>query len=192
LGLVLLRRPIVALLFERGEFDANSTELVAWALLWYAAGLVGHAIVEITSRAYYALQDTRTPVLIGAAAMTLNVALSLALSSVFPGWGWAPHGGLALANTIATSLETVALLWLLRHRIDFDHLRSGLLASAVAAGALALTLLLWNRLLGDASVWLVGLGGVLIGGGVYWLAALVLGSPEVHELPKTLLSRRSG
>jgi putative peptidoglycan lipid II flippase len=58
LGLLLLRRPIVSMLFERGEFDSRSTDLVAWALLWYAAGLVGHALVEIISRAFYALKDT--------------------------------------------------------------------------------------------------------------------------------------
>ncbi|MGH2627600.1 MAG: murein biosynthesis integral membrane protein MurJ, partial [Anaerolineales bacterium] len=76
-GLILLRRPLTALLFERGAFDASSTDLVAWALLWYAAGLVGHSLVEILSRAFYALQNTRTPVLVGAAAMSLNVILSL-------------------------------------------------------------------------------------------------------------------
>ena len=47
IGLILLRKPLVVLLYQRGEFDAYSTELVAWALLWYAAGLVGHSLVEI-------------------------------------------------------------------------------------------------------------------------------------------------
>jgi putative peptidoglycan lipid II flippase len=192
IGLVLLRRPVVAMLFQRGEFDSNSTELVAWALLWYAAGLIGHAVVEIASRAYYALQDTRTPVLIGAATMTLNVVLSLVLSSAFPRVGWAPHGGLAMANTLATGLEAAVLLWLLRHRIDFGHIRGGLLGSVVAAGALALALLLWSRILEDASVWLVGLGGVLVGGVVYWGMALLARAPEAREFPATLFTRRPG
>lgn len=190
IGLVLLRRPIVSLLFQRGQFDADSTELVAWALLWYAAGLVGHAVVEIVSRAFYALQNTRTPVLVGAAAMTLNVVLSLSLSAAFQQIGWAPHGGLALANTFATALEAIALVWLLRRRIDFAHLGGGLLASLLAAAALALGLQLWIRLLGTTSVWLVGLGGVLIGGIVYWAVALLFRVPEAHELPRVLFSRQ--
>jgi len=48
LGLILLREPVVAMLFERGAFNAHSTELVAWALLWYTAGLVSHSVVEIS------------------------------------------------------------------------------------------------------------------------------------------------
>ena len=75
-GLMLIRKPIVALLYQRGEFTAHSTELVAWALLWYAAGLVGHSVVEVLARAFYALHDTRTPVIIGTIAMSLNIALS--------------------------------------------------------------------------------------------------------------------
>lgn len=191
IGLVLLRLPIVTLLFQRGEFDTDSTELVAWALLWYAAGLVGHAVVEIASRAFYALQDTRTPVLVGAAAMSLNVVLSLSLSSAFERIGWAPHGGLALANTLATALEGVALLWLLRRQMDFAHLGAGLAASLLAAAALAVALQLWIRLLGNASMWLVGLGGVLLGGIVYWTVALLLRAPEARQLPRDLLSQRS-
>ncbi len=60
-GLILLRQPVVALLYQRGEFGPESTAIVAWALLWYAAGLVGHSVVEIISRAFYALHDTKTP-----------------------------------------------------------------------------------------------------------------------------------
>lgn len=52
-GLILLREPIIAALFQRGEFNALSTEMVSWALLWYTAGLVGHSIVEILSRAFF-------------------------------------------------------------------------------------------------------------------------------------------
>ncbi|MBI4769781.1 MAG: murein biosynthesis integral membrane protein MurJ, partial [Chloroflexi bacterium] len=111
-GLVLLRRPLVILLFERGAFDERSVMLVSWALLWYAVGLVGHSLVEILSRAFYALHDTRTPVAVGAVAMSLNVALSLLFARLFERAGWLPHGGLALANSLATALETAALLWL--------------------------------------------------------------------------------
>jgi putative peptidoglycan lipid II flippase len=64
-GLVMMRSEIVSLVFERIQFDASSTQMVAWALLWYGAGLVGHSIVEIISRAFYALHDTKTPVFVG-------------------------------------------------------------------------------------------------------------------------------
>jgi putative peptidoglycan lipid II flippase len=189
IGLLLLRRPIVSMLFERGEFDSRSTNLVAWALLWYAAGLVGHAIVEIISRAFYALKDTRTPVLVGAAAMGLNLILSLSLSIAFEQIGWAPLGGLALANSIATALEAIVLLWLMRGRLDglaFPRVRRGLFAAAAASVVLAVFLVLWRDGTSGSSVWLVGLGGVGFGAAVYWLAAFVFRAPEALALPSIL------
>jgi putative peptidoglycan lipid II flippase len=58
------------------------------------AGLVGHCVVEIVSRAFYALHDTKTPVVIGVIAMSLNIGFSLLFASVFMSSGWMPHGGL--------------------------------------------------------------------------------------------------
>jgi putative peptidoglycan lipid II flippase len=72
LGLMLLRTPLVAMLYQRGAFMADSTQLVAWALLWYAGGLVFHSLLEVVSRAFYAMHDTRTPVTTGIFAMGLN------------------------------------------------------------------------------------------------------------------------
>ncbi|MEO5886753.1 MAG: murein biosynthesis integral membrane protein MurJ, partial [Anaerolineales bacterium] len=69
IGLMLLREPLISFLYQRGEFDAHDVQLTAWALLWYAAGLVGHSIMEILTRAFYAQQDTKTPVIIGTIAM---------------------------------------------------------------------------------------------------------------------------
>jgi putative peptidoglycan lipid II flippase len=195
LGLILLREPLVALLYQRGAFGASSTEQVAWALLWYAAGLVGHSLLEIVARAFYALHDTRTPVLVGAAAMSLNVALSLGLSALFSRVGWAPHGGLALANSLATAIECLVLLILIRRRLG--GLNWGEVSRGVAAtlgATLAMTLALWAWLALDAgeSVFLVGLVGVVVGGMVFWGAALVLGAPEARELPSLLLQRGAG
>jgi putative peptidoglycan lipid II flippase len=186
IGLIILRRPIVSMLFERGEFDSRSTDLVAWALLWYAAGLVGHALVEIISRAFYALKDTRTPVLVGAAAMGLNIILSLTLSVGFNRIGWAPLGGLALANTIATALEALVLLWLMRDKLDglaFPRVRRGLVATAAASVVLAIFLMLWSGGTTGSSVWLIGVGGAVFGAGIYWLAALLFRAPEARALP---------
>ena len=117
LGLIFLRQPLVVLLYQRGEFDAFSTQLVAWALLWYAAGLIGHSLVEILARAFYALHDTKTPVLVGVAAMGLNMVFSLGFARLFAQIGWLPLGGLALANSLATALEAAALLILMRRRL---------------------------------------------------------------------------
>jgi len=120
IGLILLREPIITLLYQRGEFTEHSTTLVAWALLWYAAGLVGHSVLEVLARAFYALHDTKTPVIVGVIAMSLNVVFSFAFAALFKQIGWMPHGGLALANSLATALETIALLVLMRREERYN------------------------------------------------------------------------
>jgi putative peptidoglycan lipid II flippase len=193
IGLMILRRPLVALLLQGGAFNAQSTALVAWALLWYAAGLVGHSVVEIVSRAFYALKDTRTPVIVGAAAMSLNVVFSLAFSSLFQRVGWMPHGGLALANSLATALECAALLGLIRRRLgglDWPRLKRGFLGSGAAGMTLVAALLGWQYLSAGQSTWLIAGGGVVVGALVYWLIALWMRTPDARELPGMLLGRR--
>ena len=185
LGLILLRQPVVALLYQRGEFTSHSTDLVAWALLWYAAGLVGHSVMEVMVRAFYAMHDTRTPVLIGVGAMSLNVVFSLLFSALFARWGWMPHGGLALANSLATALEMAGLLYVMRGRLqglDAGRVLAGLGKGALATGAMALALWLWINQTPGQPVWLITLGGVALGAGVYGALLLALRVTEAREL----------
>jgi putative peptidoglycan lipid II flippase len=179
-GLLLLRQPIVTLMLQYGRFDG--AQLVSWALLWYAAGLVGHCIVEILARAFYALHDTKTPVLVGAAAMGLNVALSFFFAWGFEQIGWLPHGGLALANSLATALEAVGLLLLMRRRL------SGLqghwvmaLAARSALASLVMAVVLWGWLCLPLPAWLLAMGGVMLGGGIYLFLLLIVGVEEIRR-----------
>ncbi|MFC1879394.1 murein biosynthesis integral membrane protein MurJ [Chloroflexota bacterium] len=181
-GLMLLGKPIVRLLYQRGEFDAFSTELVSWALLWYSAGLVGHAVVEILSRAFYSLHDTRTPVFIGVLAMSLNILLSLLFSSQFTRFGLMPHGGLALANSVATGVESIILVVLMRQRlngIEGRYIFSGVLRALLAALVMGCGVWLWISLMVGRAAWIVVLGGVLLGGALFLVAVIVLRVEEV-------------
>lgn len=191
-GLALLSTPLVGLLYQHGEFGPGSTALVAWALLWYAVGLVGHSLVEIASRGFYALHNTQTPVLVGVGAMSLNLLLSLLVPPFFTHIGWAPHGGLALANTVATLLESLILLALLRKRLDgldgrriLNGFTQALLAALVMTGALAG----WLELTQGWSFAIQVLGGVLLGGGVYGLVVWILRVPEIRQLVGLTLRR---
>jgi len=113
-GLIMWGEPIVRLLLQRGEFNAESTQATVWALQFFALGLISHAILEITTRAFYALRNTRTPVMIAVMAMAINMGLSLLFMRLFAWLGYAPHGGLALANSMAVTVELVILLKLLQ------------------------------------------------------------------------------
>jgi putative peptidoglycan lipid II flippase len=182
IGLMILRQPLIQVLYQRGEFDAQSTQLVAWALLWYAAGLVGHSLVEILARAFYSLHDTRTPVFIGMLAMSLNAIFSYLFAWTFTLLGWMPHGGLALANSLATGLESVGLLYFMRRKLD--GLQGRLIIDAawkalVAALIMGLTLLFWVGATADRPAWLVLLGGFVSGAGIFGLCALLLRISEL-------------
>jgi len=192
LGLILLRQPIVALMLQYGKFTETSTQLISWALLWYSAGLVGHCVVEILARAFYAMHDTKTPVLIGSVAMGLNVIFSVLFSGWFARLGWMPHGGLALANSLATGLEAVSL-WLLMRRklggLEGQRVLKGTSQAVLATVVMALILWGWLRLMNEQPAWLVGAGGVILGGAIYGICVLSLRVPEVQYV-LSMLKRR--
>lgn len=194
-GLILLRKPVIALLYQRGEFDEHSTQLVAWALLWFVAGLVGHTVVEILSRAFYSLHDTRTPVLVGIVAMSLNILFSYAFSALFIRWGWMPHGGLALANSLATGLEAGALVFLMRRRLghlEGKNILDGMGRAALATLAMGLCLWGWLAWSEGRAVWLVAGGGIVIGSAVFGVLISLLGVNEVKVVLGALKRRVAG
>jgi putative peptidoglycan lipid II flippase len=192
-GLVLLREPIVAMLFQRGSFGPESTAAVAAALGFFSLGLIGHSTVEIVSRAFYALQDTRTPVLVAGYTVLANVALGLGLLLAFTRAGFQPVGGLALATSLAVTLEMVALVVLLRRRLSgIGFARIGPAVARMGAAALVMAVLVagWLALTSGTGPWIIGLGGAVVGVAVYWSAALGLGSPEARAATEALRSRR--
>lgn len=183
-GMILLARPIIRMIFERGAFDAHSTDMVVWALCFFTLGLVAHSLLEVLARAFYAMQDTVSPVSVSVGGMVLNVALSLVLVSIFYGLGWMPHGALALANSLATIVEMTVLIILLWKKIQWLLDRTGWLSlgrTVLASALLAAALGIWCNTTQSASIWLVGLGGILLGVFVYGAASLVFGSPEARS-----------
>jgi len=194
LGLVLLRKPLIEFFYQRGEFTSYSTKLVAWALLWYGIGLVGHAMVEILARAFYALHDTKTPVLIGIAAMTLNVLFSFSFSAAFKRLGWMPHGGLALANTLATGLEMVGLVLIMRLRLNGLNgklIWTGILKAAIAGLLMAGAIQGWTFLTNSRPNWILAVGGVFIGIIVYLVSLALLKTTELGQLSQALRNKLS-
>ncbi|MGL4649742.1 MAG: murein biosynthesis integral membrane protein MurJ, partial [Caldilineaceae bacterium] len=191
LALILFGPLLVEVLLERGAFGADSTALVATALALYALGLVGHATLEITVRAFFALHNTWTPVIVGVGALALSIVLGI--------WWVEPlgFGGLALANSVATTLEALLLVWLVRRllgSIEGRALANSLWRTLVAAAAMGVVLWLlgrWSAALDGATLFLVGLVGVLLGAGVYGGVSLLLRHPELNQVLALVRRRRS-
>jgi putative peptidoglycan lipid II flippase len=186
-ALMLLSQPLVAVLFERGAFTKASTEITQAALLYYAIGLPAHAAIEILSRGFYALGDTRTPVRFAIVSLVVNLALCAALV------GPLEVRGLALALSVATIVEALLLAWALRGRIEgvdvIGIARSvgrTVVASALMAEVIGLYLLLLDQAGHlDASTldaFLALAGSAALGGAVFLAAARALRSEEAETL----------
>ncbi len=203
-GLIVLGRAFVRVLFEGGLFESTATDAVVWALHGYALGLVGHSMLEVSARTFYAQQDTRTPLFVAAGAMIVNVVASLALR------GALGHAGLALGNSIGVSLEVLALLIIARRRlggIDERRILLSLARFAAAAIAMAVAIIALQSVFaawplpdgvvaGDSIRRAIGIGVPLIVSGivglmVYVVVGSALGSEEVRALPRLLSRRRS-
>lgn len=197
IGLIVLGKPLVGL-FQGGEWTETSTGAAAWALSFYAVGLAGFSLLEVLSRAFYALADTWTPVKIGMAAMVSNIVLSLIFirfigdpDSLING----AFGGLALANALTTLVEALALWWLLRRRLGgmgSRHILDGAaraLAAALVMGAALYGLARW---MDGAHPLVVLAAGGIIGGAVFFGLCLLLGLEEARHLPRMLLRRGRG
>ncbi|MGD0172816.1 MAG: murein biosynthesis integral membrane protein MurJ [Anaerolineales bacterium] len=192
IGLMILAKPIVRMVFERGSFDSHSTELVVWALEFYAAGLAAHSLVEVLTRAYFALQDTITPVMVSVGGMVINVVLSLILLGAFSAAGWMPHGALALANTLATAVEMTVLIVFLRRKLQRLLDRDGWLSLArtvFSAAVMAAALVFWAQVLHFESKWIAGLGGISVGLIIYGGVSLAIGSQEARSTLRTVVAR---
>ncbi len=183
--LMLLGRPLIAILFQRGAFDAQNADLVAWALLFYAIGLAALAALEVIARSFYALGDTLTPVIAGGLQIGVMAALSpWLINSAFPALGWHPLGGLALGFSLSNFVEVGALLWLLRRKmrgLNGRSLLDGLFrmgaASLLMAAATWFTL---TQLEQSGALWQTIVGG-LVGGSIYLLASLGLRVTEIQQ-----------
>jgi len=176
-GLFLLAAPFVSLLFERGEFNAQSTAETAGALQFFSIGLFAHSGLEILTRAFYAMHDTKTPVLIGVGAMVVNVVLSLALIAPLA------QGGLALANSVATILETGILFFILRARmvdIDAGRILGSLARITVGTGAMGGAIILVVGAFNARGAVLIAILGAGVGAAVYFIAMMLLRSEEVE------------
>ena len=185
-GLLVLGRPLTALVFQRGAFDAAATERVYWALRFFALGLVTHSALEVVARLFYAQRDMWTPFWAALGGLALNATV---------GWTLLPllaHGSMALANSLGAGLQVLFLL-LMAHRrlggVEGRALGASLARTGLASALMGAAVLGFRALLPDAGLLTTGAGGLAVGAVTYILAALLLGSDEIRSLPGLLLRR---
>jgi putative peptidoglycan lipid II flippase len=199
--MIVLRRPIVNLLFQYGSFGPEAREATQAAFLFYSLGLAGHALVQILARVYFASRDTTTPLALTLISIGSNVVLSVTLSG--------PLGinGLALANSIATLLEAGLLFILLASRArlrlvglgvsTLKQVCASLLMGVAMFGFIYITNLPFDLVKDPPKLTLLlqTILAAAVGGLVYLGAAYVLRIGELHEIlavVRSRMMRRSG
>jgi len=191
-----LAEPIVRLLFERGAFTSEATQRVALALACLAPGLLMFSMNNILARAFYALNDIKTPMKISIACLVLNLVFALWLVRGYR------EAGLGVANTLSAIINTSLLLYALRKklsRLEMGGLGREIVLLTVAAslaGAAAFWLYrFWDGRFGHATL-LVKLGAVFVpgalAGAVYWLVATLANTPAAAEMSGLITKRLRG
>jgi len=188
-ALLVIPEPIIVVLFERGAFDRADAQATALALGAFALGLPAFVLIKVLQPAFFAREDTVTPLRMALATVAANVVLSLALF-----WPLR-YVGLALATTLAAWLNTGLLVWALRRRgfMTLDH-RCKTRIPRIAVASVLMGAALWLALGwldpwfdGETPVRVLGLA-ILVGGGLaaYGGLALVLRAMAPGDLAKLL------
>jgi putative peptidoglycan lipid II flippase len=146
-GLIALSDPIVALIYQRGEFTAFDTNMTAWALTAYAIGLAAYAAIKVLSPAFYAMDDAKTPMYISLASILVHVPASFGMMQLLSDVGVSPerpngygHAGVALATSLVATVNFLALAWFMRrkiHRLNGREILSSLVRIVFAAAAMS-------------------------------------------------------
>jgi len=188
-GLLILGRPLTVLLFQRGAFDAATTDRVLLALQFFTLGLIFHSALEVTSRLFYAQKDMWTPLWAALAGLATNVTV---------GWLLLPslaQGSIALSNSLGVGVQVGLLLlvaWRRLRGIEARALLQSVARTLVASVIMAAAVFGFRALFPDLGLRLAGVAGLAIGGTAYLLAAVLLGSEEILQLPVLLLRRDRG
>jgi putative peptidoglycan lipid II flippase len=191
IAMFVLAGPILATLFQHGEFTAYDTRMTTYSLAAYAVGLLGFTLVKVLAPAYFARQDTRTPVRVGVVAMVANIVLNLIIVVPMVKVGFvAPHMGLVIATGLAAFINA-GLLYRGLRRLGVYTPGPGwsLLARRVALANLGLAAALW-WIAGPIDGWLVAhwfdravhLGVCLVAGTIVYFAILWMSGLRYVEL----------
>lgn len=180
IGSLLFAEPIVALLFGRGAFDEQAVAMTSAAFFFYSIGMIGYGLREVLSRAFYSMQDTRTPMINAAIAMLLNIVLNFILSQ------YLGIGGLALATSISAIFGTGLLFISLRKKIGpLDMKTISLPFVKISFASLAMGIaakLLYELLLPAAGLHLSLIAAILFAAAVYFALVSMMKIEDVDEL----------
>lgn len=192
IGMIILAKPAVQFAYQRGQFDETARIMTSSALIYYSIGLTGSGVKFLLTRVFYALQDTKVPMINSFYALVLNIIFNLTLVQSMG------HNGLALASSLSGILTAILLLHELRKKIGNLGLKkmlkssSKILLSAVFMGLAVYfiynySMLLWNPSRGSELILVIS--SIVIGGIIYLTSLYLLKVDELHFLIEKIKSQ---
>ena len=189
-GAIIFAEPLVDFLFGRGAFSPEAVVMTSRALRFYSVGMLAYGLREVLSRAFYAQQDTKTPMVYGMISVGTNIFLNIVLSR------YLGIGGLALATSIAAIVATLLLFVKLRIKIGGFGLKElslslgKITAASLLMGFLALYVYRYLGNIVDVSLSLIA--AICIGGLIYFALVFYLRVPEVERILEAIKYRLWG
>ncbi|MFW6139910.1 MAG: murein biosynthesis integral membrane protein MurJ [Acidobacteriota bacterium] len=191
-GLLVLSRPIVHILYQRGEFDAQSTVMTASCLLFFSLSIPFISGVKITAPAFYSLKDTKTPAVVAFFVMAVYISLSIILM------GPMRVGGIALALSVSSVFNFIVLFYLLEKkigRLEKKKVAVSAVKSFTAAAVMGLSVWRFFNIfsfyeMSFLNKLFVLAGTILVGLGVYGLLSLLFNKEEIKALRMILLKKK--
>ncbi len=191
-ALILFGEPIIRVLFEGGEFTADSTQLVYYALRFYTLALISQSMLEVVVRAFSAQQDTYTPLYISIFTTMINIGLAIWLTRPIE-QGGISHGGPAFANGLAVLIEASIGMLILSIRwkgVDFRRILLDLGKALLATGVMAVAVILLGKVLPASDLIQLVVGGGL-GLLIYFVVVYFLGIKDVVNIPMAMIRRKT-
>ncbi|MBE7037499.1 MAG: murein biosynthesis integral membrane protein MurJ [Ruminococcaceae bacterium] len=187
-GFILMSEPIIRVFYERGAFDAFSTNLTSVALTFYSIGMIGFGINEVMNKAFYSLKDGKTPMRAAVLGIVINISMSIILVAFFRKGLWA----LALSASVSANVTGFLLLYLLHKRVS-NILKKDLLVSIIktllSILIMSIVVVLVKHLCIDLNKYFALLIPALSGAVVYVLMCVILKNEEFFDIIKTLLKK---
>lgn len=189
IGTIVLAEPIVRIVFERGQFNSSATKLTSVALIFYSAGLLSYGIRMVFDKVFYAIGDTKTPMINGIIVVTMNIFLDLILMNIMG------YSGLPLATSISGVIGVILLFKSLNKNMGYfyqDKIIKTMLkcmtSSVIMGIATHFTYSYLHKYLGIGVFQdIISLGiSVIVGILVYAILSFVLKIEEVYSVLDTL------
>jgi putative peptidoglycan lipid II flippase len=192
-GLIILRVPILNLIFQHGSFTYHSTAMTAQALLCYSISIWAYGGIQVLSRAFYALEDAKTPFKTAIMALVANFLLGIILMHPLR------HAGLALANALSAILNVSLLTYFFHHKTAGIHWKA-LVLSIVKIALAIIPMTLVTILIERGYTWTESggymvkipllCGGIIVAMALFFLCSRLLRNRELQFLWDSMRSGR--